>query len=46
MNTVQTKTAFGEIHWSGTWRRYVLCKIPESAMFEQICLREISDFID
>lgn len=35
----------GVIKWHGAWRKY--CFFPEAdTLFEQVCLREIADFIE
>lgn len=34
----------GDVHWYGAWRKY--CFFPEdNCIFEEVCMREISDFI-
>lgn len=36
--------AIGEVKWHGPWRKY--CFFPAAdCLFEQVCLREIADFI-
>ena len=35
----------GEVRWHGAWRKY--CFFPTvGTLFEQVCLRDISDFIE
>ncbi len=39
------ESAIGDIKWFGGWRAY--CFFPRAhCVFEQICMREISDFIE
>lgn len=35
----------GIIRWFGKWRKYALYPEPET-VFEEVCLRELSDFIE
>jgi len=35
----------GGISWYGPWRKYCFIPMP-NCTFEQVCLREIADFID
>ena len=34
----------GQVKWFGRWRKYAF--YPIDAIFEQVCLREIADFIE
>lgn len=37
------KVTIGEVKWFGRWRKYAF--FPIDAIFEEVCLREIADFI-
>jgi len=34
----------GEVKWFGRWRKYAF--FPFDAIFEEVCLRDIADFIE
>jgi len=34
----------GEVKWFGRWRKYAF--FPIDSIFEQVCLREVADFIE
>lgn len=45
VNSTEDGSFLGEIRWFGRWRKY--CFFPaDSAVFEQVCMRDISDFIE
>jgi hypothetical protein len=35
----------GKIRWFGRWRKYVFCPV-ENTLYEETCMREISQFIE
>ena len=44
VETLEDGAKIGEIRWFGRWRKYAFW--PNDAIFEQVCLREIADFIE
>ncbi len=45
VETKEDEDLLGEIKWFGRWRQYAFFPALE-CVFEQICMREISDFIE
>jgi len=45
VETKEDEDHLGEVKWFGRWRQYAFFPAPE-CVFEQSCMREISDFIE
>lgn len=45
VHSTHDSSLLGEVRWFARWRKY--CFFPTSAtVFEQICMRDVSDFIE
>ncbi len=41
----QTRGTVGTVVWYGPWRKYCFCP-ADNTVFEQVCMREIAQFIE
>lgn len=39
-------TRLGYIEWFKTWKKFSFFNYPEPCVFEEVCLRDVSDFIE
>lgn len=39
-------TPLGQVRWYNPWRRYCFMPQDHTCVFEQVCLREIADFVE
>jgi len=45
VDTKEDEDCLGVVKWFGRWRKYAFFPAPE-CVFEETCMREISDFVE